>query len=146
LRFFPDNFLIDYAGCDVSVCDTVPLDVCEVPLLDVKDRTGASRVDVEGAIAQNDDRYLVTEPRDVYYFAFDLPRGEPGEQTLFLRSRGYYTEWLRGGWVMSTGSENRFDLFEVRETMDRLASMWLRERPSMESLFFRNRVPLSEGL
>ena len=40
--------------------------------------------------------HLVTYPGDAYTLRYELP---PGDQELFLDSRGYYYEWIREAWL-----------------------------------------------
>jgi hypothetical protein len=37
-------------------------------------------------------------PGDVYDLCFKMP-DSPGEYELFLKSRGYYIEWMRDTWI-----------------------------------------------
>jgi hypothetical protein len=145
LEFFPDNMMIDYIGFDFTD-DQNHVDASVVPPCSVKDRTGEPRPDILPLIQGDDDLRLVTESRDVYRFYYDLPPSAGSEMTLFVRSKGYYTEWIRGSWISQPLGADRFDLFQINRTMTRLAELWLQERRNMESLFFRNRIPVSEEL
>jgi hypothetical protein len=42
--------------------------------------------------------YLITYPGDQYRFTYTLPRGAES-YALYIRSRGYYYEWMRGEWL-----------------------------------------------
>ena len=41
--------------------------------------------------------YLITYPGDEYHFTYELPR-QAESYALFIKSRGYYYEWMRGEW------------------------------------------------
>jgi hypothetical protein len=60
-------------------------------------RIGGEGADVRGELA-TDGGYLFTYPDDAVSLRFDLPRGD-AEYALFLESRGYYYEWMRGAWL-----------------------------------------------
>jgi hypothetical protein len=143
IEFFPDNIMIDYLAFDFNT-DQNQVEATVVSPSAVKDRTGELRPEILPLIQEDDSRYLVTEPRDVYRFTFDLPAAGKSEMSLFVRSKGYYTEWLRGSWISQPLAAERFDLFRIDQTMIKLADMWVQERGTMESLFFRNRIPVGE--
>jgi hypothetical protein len=145
LEFFPDNMMIDYAGFDVGGDESV-LSASELVPSAVRDRTGALRSDILSLVSDDDERYLVTEPGDVYRFVYDIPPAVGEEVTLFLRSKGYYTEWIRRGWITAPVGLQRFDLYRIDQTMMRLSELWIRDRATMESLFFRTRIPVTEDL
>ncbi len=52
---------------------------------------------VVGPHAKSGD-YLVTYPGDEYRFTYTLPRSAES-YALYIRSRGYYYEWMRGEWL-----------------------------------------------
>jgi hypothetical protein len=145
MQFFPDNMMIDYLAFSFDT-EERRIDASVVPPVAVRDRTGEFRPDILPLIQAKDGRYLLTEPRDVYRFSYNLPAADGFEMSLFLRSKGYYTEWIRGNWISSPRPGRNFDIFHVNQTMTRLADLWIKERGSMESLFFRNRIPVAEDL
>ena len=64
--------------------------------------TTLDAVAVAGERTMSDARrmpdYLITYPGDEYRFTYVLPR-EAESYALFLKSRGYYYEWMRGEWL-----------------------------------------------
>lgn len=91
-------------------------------------------------LAKNDGRYLVTSPGDCRYITF---RPEPPTQGLerecFVRSGGYYIEWLRKDWLESGPAT----WFQPRdEALSELATLWLKKKPDLERRFFEMRVPV----
>jgi len=145
LEFFPDNIMIDYVGFGVGGSENV-LKAIELVPSAIRDRTGALRPEILSLVNEDDGRYLATQPGDVYRFDYEIPPAGGEEVTLFLRSKGYYTEWIRGGWITAPTRLREFDLFRIDQTMMRLSELWIQERASMESLFFRNRIPVTEDL
>jgi hypothetical protein len=144
LKFYPDNFMIDYVGCDFSNPSDLPVTEAVIHPVAVRDQLGASRSDVNSLLEADDGKYLSTEPGDVYRMTYDIPHPSSGAVTLMIRSKGFYTEWVRGTWITGSREQRRFDLFRINETMDTLTDKWLRERKDMESMFFRTRIPISE--
>lgn len=65
--------------------------------------TALDPIDVVGPRAKSGD-YLVTYPGDDYRFTFALPRGAES-YALYLKSRGYYYEWMRGEWLAEQNSQ-----------------------------------------
>ena len=51
----------------------------------------------------NDDERLVTNPGSVYTLEYSFP--EPGPYQLFLRSEGFYVEWMREEWLEEEDQE-----------------------------------------
>lgn len=145
LEFFPDNVMIDYVGFAVGDDHRVLVPEEFLPTT-IRDETGALRPDLASILARDDDRYVTTEPQNAYRFEYDVPPPGKDEMTLFVRSKGYYTEWIRGTWITAEEGVERFDLQRIDQTMVRLADLWIRERIDMESLFFRNRIPVTEDL
>jgi hypothetical protein len=138
LDFLPDNWMIDWIG--VSFDNPEPAQVREIPCGAVRVADGT----VSGAeavlLARNDGHYLVTAPGDCRYLVF---RPEPVsgglEREYFVRSGGYYIEWLRPDWLESGPAA----WFQPRdEALTELATLWLQKRPDLERRFFEMRVPV----
>lgn len=63
------------------------------------DATDARGPDADGlARLQSGRGYLVTYPGDEYRLTYALPRAA-ASYALYVRSRGYYYEWMRGEWL-----------------------------------------------
>jgi hypothetical protein len=81
--------------------------------------------------------HLVTFPGDAYELRFELP---PGAQQLFLRSRGYYYEWMRKEWLADENPDEVRRFFESpRETYRRWAPAFARFEPAAERAFWTSR-------
>jgi len=93
----------------------------------------------EDALARllNDDEYLVTMPGDAYTIHYELPF-ESAE--IFLRSRGYYLEWIRDEWAKEQNFKklnlmvNKPELFLKRAAKD-----YKLIEPTMEETFWNSR-------
>jgi len=138
LDFLPDNWMIDWIG--VSFDNPRPAQVREIVCDEVQDVDG-NESQAEGALLlQNDGRYLVTTPGSSRYLAF---RPEPApaglQREYFVRSGGYYLEWLRNEWL---GSEP-VGWFQPRDAaLTELGARWLEKKPELERRFFEARVPV----
>ena len=91
--------------------------------------------------ALRQDRYLVTAPGDAYRLTFALPDRPPGQDfELFLESRGYYYEWMRGEWLAEEDPA-MVDLILTRpeDALRHLAPAYKEREGSMEESFWRSR-------
>jgi hypothetical protein len=143
LQFVPDNFMIDYIGFDYSVDAELLVD--EVKPSQVRDNSDAVTDELFSLIDKDDDKYLVTEPGKSYRFLYSIPRRENNEQTLFVLSKGYYTEWIRGNWLRTGQAGYRFNLFAIDQTLAQLARSWLGNKDLIEKKFFETRIPIEEA-
>lgn len=144
LQFIPDNFMIDLVAFDVQSSDEVALALNEVFPTEVRENSGTVRKDVLGLLEKDDDRYLVTNPGESYRFFYHIPETENGDQALFIRSKGYYTEWIRGSWLKEQETSYRFNLSEIDLTLSQLARSWLENKDLIEGEFFEARIPVKE--
>jgi len=146
LEFFPDNFMIDYIAYEAETIADDSVLAREIPPSQIYDDNGRAREDIVSLPQSADSLYLVTNPGESYYFDYDIRKNVPGETSVFLRSQGYYTEWIRGQWLTGEPGNYRFNLFEVDKTITQLRESWLENRELLEREFFKNRIPLREGL
>ncbi len=144
LEFFPDNYLIDYIAIDTGRSFGRQCTLQSVPLLSVRDNAGEMRSDVLPLIAGGDDRYLVTNPGESYRLQYELPPLNNDRRTLFVASRGYYNEWIRGSWLTPVKDGYQFDLFEIDRTLDQLAESWEENKDLIEQRFNETRIPVQE--
>ena len=106
----------------------------------VRDDAGSDRADVHSLLAAVDHRYLVTEPAESYYLHYDLAPKAGVETTLFVQSRGYYVEWLRGDWLKPRQTDYSFSLFDVEGAIAELVKSWARDRSMIEETFYKTRI------
>ena len=82
--------------------------------------------------------HLATYPGDAYTLHFLLP---PGDQELFLESRGYYYEWIRDSWLPEQDQFRLLRMFlDPAGAMQRLAPEYKRIEGDMERVFWNSRV------
>ena len=146
LEFFPDNIMIDYVAVEANTSLKEALLVDKVLPTEIYDHTGQKRNDILELIENSDTQFLITSPGESYYFNYDIAPNEGMEMTVFVQSKGYYTEWIRGDWLNTRSTGYRFDLFRVDETIAQLRQSWLANRALIEGEFFKTRIPLAEGL
>lgn len=144
LQFVPDNFMIDMIAFDPCPESDQPLLVREIHPSEVRDNSGSARNDITPLIEEDDDKYLITNPGESYRFAYPVAKEAGLEATIFVRSKGYYTEWIRGAWVRDRHEDYQFDLSATGETLKYLFARWLGERQEIEAKFFDARIPIKE--
>jgi hypothetical protein len=138
IAFLADQWRIDRLAVATSV-RRVP-----TRTIDASDVEGASgdheQVALE-AIHAADEDYLQTSPRQRFTVSFDVGHGRTGQQRTFLLvSQGYYTEWVRGGWL--TGRRDTTAFKPEDATLLRALHSWRAEKDSMETQFYRSRIPV----
>jgi hypothetical protein len=88
-----------------------------------------------------DDRYLQTTPPQRFTTVFDVgaaPRDSV--RTFFIASQGYYTEWVRGGWM--TGMRDTTAFKPGDAALQRVLHLWATEKDTLEKSFYRTRIPV----
>jgi hypothetical protein len=141
-EFFPDNFHIDQIAFDFGQSSPGPLGATEIPPEKIVDQAGMQRTDIAALVADCDDRELITEPGDSYRLFYRLPKHGTSDRSLAIRSKGYYTEWVRGSWLYRRPDAYVFDLNDVRGTLDQLLHRWSVVRNHIEQDFFQSRIPV----
>ena len=104
--------MIDYVGFAVGDNDNVLIPEELFPTT-IRDKTGAFRPNLAALLAGDDDRYVTTEPQNVYRFEYDVPPPGKDEVTLFGGPRGTTRSGygdpgslLRREWSGSTSNES----------------------------------------
>ena len=146
LQFFPDNFMIDYVAFETNDSSSESFSVKAYQPKEIYDDAGLLRNDVLDLVADDDERFLVTSPGESYHFIYDIPPESDYETTVFLQSKGYYTEWIRGEWLNNKETGYRFNLFDVDKAIIQLGKSWLENRDIIEKEFFKARIPLKGGI
>jgi hypothetical protein len=146
LQFFPDNFLIDYIAFDVENNSPNAFLVNELYPTTIFQNSKNITNEIIPLIENDDDLYLITNPGESYLYLYDIPITENIEQTIFIKSKGYYTEWIRGSWVRNNNSEYIFDLYDIKGTIRYLTESWMQNKDLIEKEFFKTRIPLKEAL
>lgn len=96
LLFAKGNWRIGYAALAElgGVVQSISLDPVQVRRVAGKD---GGHGDLRAMLVDT-ARYLNTFPGDAFALTFELPSGAP-EYAVFLETRGYYYEWMRGEWL-----------------------------------------------
>lgn len=139
------NWAIDWVG----VCVDPPREVkiSELNATDVRREDGAPDVHAAQKLLRSDEDYLVTFPGDAYRLTFELPPPAEGKlRSYFVRSRGYYIEWLRQSWLTHAQSDSGEPAFEMGDdVLRRTAAKWLARRTDFERSFFASRLTIPKG-
>lgn len=142
LVFFPDNFLIDYVA--FAPPHEVETTTIELRPTTIVNNHGVESSEIAKLIERDDDQYLVTNPGESYRFHYRLPRSDGQRTTLFVRSRGYYNEWIRGEWITMGRADYRFELSDISGTLSQLVQSWLKDRSTVEHAFWETKIPVKE--
>ena len=135
LSFVTDEFRIDRVA---TTWDVRQVEGRKISATRVTENSGTRRDDVRDFIRAADDRHLVTGPGDRFFVDFDVGR-DASPRTFLVAVDGYYIEWLRPGWIRSATDSLPFS---TRTTTQEVLRSWVASRESMESRFFRDRVPV----
>ncbi len=82
--------------------------------------------------------HVISAPRDEWLLQFSLP---PGDQELFLESRGYYYEWMRPSWLDEEDpAELALFALDPGAELRRLALKYKRVEADMDRDFWRSRL------
>jgi hypothetical protein len=88
-----------------------------------------------------DERYVETTPPQRFSIAFDVgasPRDS--SRTFFIASQGYYTEWVRGSWMM--GVRDTMTFKPGTDALDHVLRLWAAQKDTLEKSFYRTRIPV----
>jgi hypothetical protein len=87
--------------------------------------------------------YLDAYPGDGYAIAFDIP---PGAHEAFVRSRGYYLEWMRSAWLEEEDPVALAAFFlDPRAALRRLAPDFHAREAQLDAVFWRSRFGAPEA-
>jgi hypothetical protein len=136
LSFLVDEWRIDWValGAGVEEADAKIVPLASVARIDAE--PDASIVDL---LAEPDDRYLITSAATAFSLEF-RPTPSQAEQTFFLSSQGYYTEWIRPEWIRTGSPEVPFS--PDGNTAVELVDRWMSVKDEFEARFFATRIPV----
>ena len=144
LEFIPDNFMIDYIALDTSSATQDIIMTKTIYPIEVFDGNGNNSDSLLSYVKDGDQNYLKTEPGDSYYLNYSIPENNNCEQTVFIRSKGYYNEWIRGSWINNKNDIYTFNLYDVKRTLSYLADSWIENSELLEREFFHSKFSLKE--
>lgn len=144
LEFIPDNFMIDYIAFDTTLSANNDIETKIIYPVEVTDGNGNKSDSLLNFINNDDLNYLKTEPGDSYYLNYKITPKNNCEQTFLIRSKGYYNEWIRGGWINDTSHRYKFNLYDIKGTLSYLADSWIENSELLEREFFHSKFSLKE--
>jgi len=137
LETIADNVHLDWVGASFQTapCRPVPVGCREI------EQSGEALPDLLPLFAATDHRELVTGPGESYTLTFDAPPATGEKRTWFVKTHGWYSEWLRGH---DLGREPvALDLSDA--SVRRAGATWLRKKADMERRFYELKVPITRG-
>lgn len=88
-----------------------------------------------------DEAYLETTPGQRFTLHFETGAPDPERPaTYLLASQGYYTEWIRTGWIRSASEPARFR--PTDEMLLEAVRKWHDQRDGFEEQFYATRIPV----
>jgi hypothetical protein len=142
LSFPADNWRIDRVTVAASFRRPVPN---VHPLADVIDAAGRPDTTARASMSGADGRYLETTAGQRFTAAFDVGAGPAsvegeGERTFLLASQGYYTEWVRRGWLAAPRAARTFVPSDT--VLAEAIARWRVTQDTLEARFMATRVPV----
>ncbi|MEX2154962.1 MAG: hypothetical protein WD825_16585 [Gemmatimonadaceae bacterium] len=138
LAFAPDEWRIDRIAVAWQ-SDVRRIEPRIVPLARVTSSEGADRADALDYLRKADDRQLVTQPSNRFFAHFHVGPETGQDRTFLIAADGYYVEWVRPSWIRSATDSLPFS---PRTSKSEILRSWRASKDSLESRFFRDRVPV----
>jgi hypothetical protein len=145
ISFLPDNWMVDWAS--VGFGTVKPPAIRSIIAGGVDGLSDDRAEEVLAPLREKDDSYLITSPGESRVLFFPAETPAPGiERTCFIRSRGFYIEWLREDWFKNAGRATTGPAFEPGdETVMETARLWLERKDDLERRFIETKIPLAGG-
>ncbi len=138
LRFPVDNWRIDRIAVAGRFRRTFPL---VHPLAAIRDAAGQTDTTALASLGAADARYLETSPGQRFSAEFrSAPAAATEQQTFFLASQGYYTEWIRRSWLEAPRAAHPFVPSDT--ALAAAVARWRVARDSLEARFMASRIPV----
>jgi hypothetical protein len=143
LSSLPDNWMVDWVGVGYDALGTSKIRAIAAEAVDDLPVSDAKRILVP--LRANDKKYFKTSPGESHTLFFPAEPPAPGtERTCFLRSGGFYIEWLREDWFKDAATVTKGPAFEPgNEAIQQTAKLWIQKKPAMEKLFLETKIPLA---
>jgi hypothetical protein len=137
VRFAADNWRIDRVALGVMERP----EVRTLPVAHLTGLTGSAEPEALASVAGNDQRYLQTQAGQGFIAEWNVGTASDGrERTFLLASQGYYTEWVRRGWIAAARDTTTFRPSDV--ALHRAIVRWTAVQDTLEPKFFATRVPV----
>jgi len=137
LRFPVDNWRIDRIAVAERFRRALPV-VYALSAIQVGGHADTSAL---ASLAAADGRYLETSPGQLFDASFRPgPPAAMEERTFFLASQGYYTEWVRRGWLAAPRAAHGFVPSDT--ALAEAVTRWRATQDTLEARFMASRVPV----
>jgi len=137
LRFPVDNWRIDRIAVAERFRRALPV-VYALSAIQVGGHADTSAL---ASLAAADGRYLETSPGQLFDASFRPgPPAAMEERTFFLASQGYYTEWVRRGWLAAPRAAHGFVPSDT--ALAEAVTRWRATQDTLEARFMATRVPV----
>jgi hypothetical protein len=138
LQFPADNWRIDRVQLAQRFHRPV---VRLLPLARIVGSDGALQPEARASLVYPDSSYLEVSSGRSFSAVWDVGNAAAGsERTFFLASQGYYTEWIRRGWIASPRDTIPFQPGDP--ALLRAIRRWRQVQDTLERRFFATRVPV----
>lgn len=109
----------------------------------VAEANGATNVDALRSLAEPDAQYLETMPGQRFTVRFETGHApRDSARTFLLATEGYYTEWIRGGWVRQASGAAPHPFVASDSSLAETVRHWADVAPRFEAEFARTRIPV----
>ncbi len=137
--FLPDNWMIDWIG--VSFDSSFDFKVHEIDCSQIQDISGYRTAIPPSLVKDKDEEYLITYPAETYLLTFEInDMQEQRQRSYFLKSRGFYIEWIRHNWLVSSPETNKIQFKLDDQTLVETAQLWLKKKEHFEKQFFDSKI------
>jgi hypothetical protein len=137
--------MVDWVGVGYNALEPAQVKNIAAEAVDDLPVSEAERILVP--LRNNDKKYFMTSPGESHTLFFPAEPPAPGtERTCFLRSGGFYIEWLREDWFKDAGAVTEGPAFEPgNEAIQQTAKLWIEKKASLEKQFLETKIPLAGG-
>lgn len=138
LQFPADNWRIDRIQLAEGFRRPV---VRALPVTRIVGSRGAPEPEALASLVRPDSNYLEVSSGQRFSAIWEVGNADAGsERTFFLASQGYYTEWVRRGWIASPRDTVPFQPGDP--ALLRAIQRWRQVQDTLERRFFATRVPV----
>ena len=136
LKFLADSWRID----QIEFAEhSKPAEVTFYSINSLVDSDGSLFSDDMELVSNADDAYLVTYPAESFQISYQtktVPEGK--EASYLLAGQGYYTEWIREGWIKDVEGIQPVNYSE--EMLTDAQQSWQNRKAEFEQQFFSTKV------
>jgi hypothetical protein len=143
ISFLPDNWMVEWIGVGYQAPSSATFRSVAAAAVDDLPVSEAERI--LSPLRENDATYFMTSPGESHTLFFPAAPPAPGAvRTTFLRSGGFYVEWLREDWFKEASKVTKGPGFQPgNAAIQQTALLWLEKKTFMEQRFFETKIPLA---